>query len=198
MAFLTDNTSSGLAANAPILYQLLTGAHDNSTTLTGFNVEPHLEYLHGGVGTFNYTKLYSNLATSTTVSTAITTSPYAAVGVLYLTNPTATDITSNISFRGSSDNANYGAGVLTAVLPNDSLTWTPVYQLQQSAVEFNVTLPLTVSAGTTLIIMVITTAYALTTVSPTEQFLSLCISGIRDFMAKGVLVNSQLTTQNSQ
>jgi hypothetical protein len=192
MATLTDNTSSGIIANAPNLYKLMTGDYDNSTTLTGFNIPPHLEFLHGSSGAFNFQKLYSTYPASESVYKT----PYAAVGILYLTNPTDDPITEILPFEGSADNASYGAAVLTA--PLSSLTWTPIYQLSLDHPSFGIELEVTVPALEALALMVITTATALATSPLTTQFLSLKISGVRKLLAQGIQVDTKLTVTNSQ
>jgi hypothetical protein len=192
MATLTDNSSSGIIANAPNLYKLMTGDYDNVTTLMGFNTPPHLEFLHGSSGSFNFQKLYSSYPTNDSVYKF----PYAAVGILYLTNPTDKPITEMLPFEGSADNSSYGAAVLTA--PLSSLTWTPIYQLSLDHPSFGIDLEVTVPALETLALMMITTATALTTSPLTTQFLSLKISGIRNLLARGVQIDTSFTIRNSQ
>jgi hypothetical protein len=192
MATLTDNTSSGIIANAPNLYKLIIGDHDNTTTLVGFNIPPHLEFLHGSDGSFNFQKLYSTYPASESVYKI----PYAAVGILYLTNPTDEPITEMLPFEGSADNASYGAAVLTA--PLSSLTWTPIYQLSLDHPSFGIELEITVPALETLALMMITTATALATLPLTTQFLSLKISGVRRLLAQGIKIDIKLTVTNSQ
>jgi hypothetical protein len=194
MAAITDNSSSGIIANAPNLYKLMTGAHENSTTLTGFNIPPHLEFLHGSRGAFNFQKLYSSYPASESVHKV----PYAAVGILYLTNPTNDSITETLPFEGSADNSSYGAAVLTAPLSGTPLAWTPIYQLSLDHPNFGIELEITVPALETLALMMITTATALATTPLTTQFLSLKISGIRKLLAKGIKVDTHLTIHNSQ
>jgi hypothetical protein len=194
MAVLTDNSSSGIITNAPNLYKLMTNEYDNSTTLVGFNVEPHLEFLHGNGGNFNFQKLY----TSYPANESVYKYPYAAVGILYLTNPADEPITEMLLFEGSADNASYGAAVLTAPLSVTSLVWTPIYQLLLDHPNFGIELEVTVPAAETLALMMITTATALATTPLTTQFLSLKISGLRKLLAKGIKVDSYLTVRNSQ
>jgi hypothetical protein len=192
MATLTDNTSSGIIANAPNLYKLMTGDYDNATTLMGFNIPPHLEFLHGSGGSFNFQKLYSTYPASESVYKI----PYAAVGILYLTNPTEEPVTEMLPFEGSADNASYGAAVLTA--PLSSITWTPIYQLSLDHPSFGIELEITVPALETLALMMITTSTALATSPLTTQFLSLKISGVRKLLAQGIHVNTKFTVTNSQ
>jgi hypothetical protein len=192
MATLTDNTSSGIIANAPNLYKLMTGDYDNATTLIGFNISPHLEFLHGSGGSFNFQKLYSSYPASESVYKI----PYAAVGILYLTNSTDKPITEMLPFEGSADNSTYGAAVLTA--PLSSMTWTPIYQLSLDHPSFGIELEVTVPALETLAFMMITTSTALATSPLTTQFLSLKISGVRKLLAKGIKVDTNLTVTNSQ
>jgi hypothetical protein len=192
MATLTDNTSSGIIANAPNLYKLMTGAHENSTTLTGFNIPPHLEFLHGSGGGFNFQKLYSSYPASESVYKI----PYAAVGILYLTNSTEEPVTEMLPFEGSADNASYGAAVLTA--PLSLLTWTPIYQLSLDHPSFGIELEITVPALETFALMMITTSTALATSPLTTQFLSLKFSGVRRLLARGIRVDTNLTVLNSQ
>jgi hypothetical protein len=194
MATLTDNTSSGIIANAPNLYKLVTGDYENSTTLTGFNISPHLEFLNGSSGSFNFQKLYSSYPANESVYKY----PYAAVGILYLTNSTDDPITGMLPFEGSADNASYGAAVLTAPLSITPLVWTPIYQLSLDHPSFGIELEVTVPALETLALMMITTATALATSPLTTQFLSLKISGIRKLLAKGIKVDTNLTVLNSQ
>jgi hypothetical protein len=194
MATLTDNTSSGIIANAPNLYKLMTGDYDNATTLMGFNISPHLEFLHGSGGSFNFQKLYSSYPASESVYKI----PYAAVGILYLTNPTDEPITEMLPFEGSADNASYGAAVLTAPLSATPLVWTPIYQLSLDHPSFGIELEVTVPALEILALMMITTATALATSPLTTQFLSLKISGVRKLLAQGIHVNTKLTVTNSQ
>jgi hypothetical protein len=194
MAVLTDNSSSGIIANAPNLYKLMTNEHDNSTTLVGFNVEPHLEFLHGNGGNFNFQKLYTSYPASSTVYT----SPYAAVGILYLTNPTDAPITEMLPFEGSADNSTYGAAVLIAPLSVTPLVWTPLYQLLLDHSNFGIDLEVTVPALETIALMMITTATALATSPLTTQFLSLKVSGIRKLLARGIKVDNYFTVCKSQ
>jgi hypothetical protein len=192
MATLTNNTSSGIIANAPNLYKLMTGDYENSTTLTGFNIQPHLEFLHGSGGSFNFQKLYSSYPASEPVYKY----PYAAVGILYLTNPTDEPVTEMLPFEGSADNSTYGAAVLAA--PLSSLTWAPIYQLSLDHPSFGIELEVTVPAVETLALMMITTATALATSPLTTQFLSLKISGVRKLLAQGIKMDTKLTVTNSQ
>jgi hypothetical protein len=194
MAVLSDNSSSGIIANAPILYQLMTNAHDNTTSLVGFNIEPHVEYLQGDKGVFNYQKLYANYP----ANAAVTNYPYAAVGIIYLTNPTNADVIDEVQFKGSADSSSYGAAVLTALTSGNPLVWTPVYQILQSVVDFNMSIPLTIPANETLILLMITTANPLATSPLTTQFISFNIVGIRKLLKQGIKINTRLTTQNSQ
>jgi hypothetical protein len=194
MAAITDNSSSGIIANAPNLYKLMTGEYDNSTTLTGFNIPPHLEFLHGNSGYFNFQKLY----TSYPANESVTKYPYAAVGILYLTNPTDEPITEMLPFEGSADNSTYGAAVLTAPLSVNPLVWTPLYQLSLAHPNFGIDLEVTVPAIETLALMMITTSAALATSPLTSQFLSLKFSGIRKLLAKGIKIDTYLTVRNSQ
>jgi hypothetical protein len=194
MATLTDNSSSGIIANAPNLYKLMTGEHDNATTLTGVNIPPHLEFLKGSNGAFNFQKLYTSYPSVASVYT----SPYAAVGILYFTNPTNESVTEMLPFEGSADNANYGAAVLTAPLSVTPLVWTPLYQLLLDHPNFGIELEVTIPAAETLAFMMITTATALATSPLTTQFLSLKISGIRKLLANGIKVDTYLTVRNSQ
>jgi hypothetical protein len=194
MAAITDNTSSGIIANAPNLYKLITGEHENSTTLTGFNIPPHLEFLHGSGGSFNFQKLYSSYPASESVYKY----PYAAVGILYLINSIDEPITEMLPFEGSADNSTYGAAVLTAPLSVTSLVWTPIYQLSLDHPSFGIELEVTVPIAETLALMMITTSTALATLPLTTQFLSLKISGVRKLLAQGIQVDTKLTVTNSQ
>jgi hypothetical protein len=194
MAVLTDNSSSGIIANAPNLYKLMTGEHDNSTTLMGFNIPPHLEFLSGASGNFNFQKLYSSYPASESVYKY----PYAAVGILYLTNSTNEPVTEMLPFEGSADNSTYGAAVLTAPLSVNPLVWTPIYQLLLDHPNFGIELEVTVPANETAVLMMITTATALQTTPLTSQFLSLKFSGIRNLLAKGIKIDTYLTVRNSQ
>jgi hypothetical protein len=194
MAVITDNSSSGIIANAPNLYKLMTGEFENSTTLTGFHTPPHLEFLHGSNGAFNFQKLYTSYPSATIVYT----SPYAAVGILYFTNPTNTPVTELLPFEGSADNANYGAAVLTAPMSANPLVWTPLYQLLLDHPNFGIELEITVPAAETLAFMMITTATALVTTPLTSQFLALKISDIRKLLASGIKIDTHLSVRNSQ
>jgi hypothetical protein len=194
MATLTDNSSSGIIANAPILYKLMIGEHDNSTAMTGFNEPPHIEFLQGNQGVFGFQKLYTNYP----ANAAVYNYPYAAVGILYLTNLTNTAVSETLAFEGSADTPSYGAAVLTALTSANPLVWTPLYQLSLAHPNFGIELPITIPAAETLILMMITTATALQTTPLTAQFLSLNISGIRKLLAKGIQIDTYTTLKNSQ
>jgi hypothetical protein len=194
MAALTDNSSSGIIANAPNLYKLMTGEFENSTTLTGFNIPPHLEFLHGNSGAFNFQKLYASYPANESVYNY----PYAAVGLLYLTNTTDEAVTEMLPFEGSADNTSYGAAVLIAPLSVTPLVWMPLYQLLLAHPNFEIELEVTVPAAETLVLMMITTSAALATSPLTTQFLSLKISGIRKLLENGIKVDTYLTVRNSQ
>jgi hypothetical protein len=194
MAAITDNSSSGIIANAPNLYKLMTGDYENSTTLVGFNIPPHLEFLHGSSGAFNFQKLYASYP----IAESVYKYPYAAVGILYLTNSTESPITEMLPFEGSADNSTYGAAVLTTPLSVTPLAWTPIYQLSLDHPSFGVELEVTVPALETLALMMITTATALATSPLTTQFLSLKFSGVRKLFAKGINIDTKRTVLNSQ
>jgi hypothetical protein len=194
MATISDNSSSGIIANAPNLYKLLVGDHDNATSLIGFNVPPHLEFLQGAQGVFGFKKLYASYPANESVHKY----PYAAVGVLYLTNPTNAPVSGMLPFEGSADNSSYGAAVLTAVASANPLVWTPIYQISLDHQNFGIELEVTVPAAETLILMMITTAAALATSPLTTQYLSLNISGVRRLLEQGLKVDTLTTLKNSQ
>jgi hypothetical protein len=138
------------------------------------------------------------LYTNYPANTSVTNYPYAAVGVLYLTNPTDELVTERVPFEGSADNASYGAAVLTAAMSANPLVWAPIYQISLDHPNFGIELEVTVPAAETLVLMMITTATALSTTPLASQFLSLKISGIRKLLERGIKINTELTVHNSQ
>lgn len=172
--FFAINAISGIVANAPSIYQLVTGNHDNSTNLTGFYIPPHLEFLQGAKGSFSLQKLYTRYKANESVYQ----SPYAAVGIFYLQNTTAQNLTIPLVLEGSADSPSYGAGVLMQDVSEE--TWTPLYTLQQSHPNFGINVEIPVLAHQRMRVMVITTATPfLTSDSLVSQFLSLTFSGFR-------------------
>lgn len=172
--FFAVNAISGIVANAPSIYQLVTGNHDNSTNLTGFYTPPHLEFLQGSKGSFSLQKLYTRYKANESVYQY----PYAAVGIFYLQNTTAQNLTIPLVLEGSADSPSYGAGVLMQDVSEE--TWTPLYTLQQSHPNFGINVEIPVLAHQRMRVMVITTATPfLTSDSLVSQFLSLTFSGFR-------------------
>lgn len=172
--FFTVNAISGIVANAPSIYQLVTGNHDNSTNLTGFYTPPHLEFLQGSKGSFSLQKLYTRYKANESVYQY----PYAAVGIFYLQNTTAQNLTIPLVLEGSADSPSYGAGVLMQDVSEE--TWTPLYTLQQSHPNFGINVEIPILAHQRMRVMVITTATPfLTSDSLVSQFLSLTVSGFR-------------------
>lgn len=172
--FFAVNAISGIVANAPSIYQLVTGNHDNSTNLTGFYTPPHLEFLQGSKGSFSLQKLYTRYKANESVYQY----PYAAVGIFYLQNTTAQNLTIPLVLEGSADSPSYGAGVLMQDVSEE--TWTPLYTLQQSHPNFGINVEIPVLAHQRVRVMVITTATPfLTSDSLVSQFLSLTVSGFR-------------------
>lgn len=171
---VNDNSTSGIVANAPSIYQLVTGNHDNSTNLTGFYTPPHLEFLQGSKGSFSLQKLYTRYKANESVYQY----PYAAVGIFYLQNTTAQNLTIPLVLEGSADSPSYGAGVLMQDVSEE--TWTPLYTLQQSHPNFGINVEIPILAHQRMRVMVITTATPfLTSDSLVSQFLSLTVSGFR-------------------
>lgn len=172
--FFAVNAISGIVANAPSIYQLVTGNHDNSTNLTGFYTPPHLEFLQGSKGSFSLQKLYTRYKANESVYQY----PYAAVGIFYLQNTTAQNLTIPLVLEGSADSPSYGAGVLMQDVSEE--TWTPLYTLQQSHPNFGINVEIPILAHQRMRVMVITTATPfLTSDSLVSQFLSLTVSGFR-------------------
>lgn len=170
---ISDNSSSGLIANAPNLYHLVTGYHGNSTGLTGFYIPPHLEFLQGTKGVFSLQQLYTRYKANESVYKY----PYAAVGIFALTNITEADISLPIQLEGSADSASYGSGIL--LLDNATGNWTPLYTLKQTHPNFGIVVDVPIGAQQTVEMMVITTAAPAAIDTWVSQFLSFTVSGFR-------------------
>lgn len=168
-----DNSASGLVASAPDLYKLVTGQHANSTSLTGFYIPPHVEFLHGSRGSFSLQQLYTRYAANESVHRY----PYAAVGIFHLTNTTDTDQLLPLTLEGSADSTAYGAGVFVRSSPTSA--WAPLYTLKQAHPNFGITIDVSIPAGHMVELMVITTATPLDTSTWLEQFLSFTVSGLK-------------------
>lgn len=168
-----DNSASGLVASAPDLYKLVTGQHANSTSLTGFYIPPHVEFLQGTKGSFSLQQLYTRYAANESVHRY----PYAAVGIFYLTNTTDTDQRLPLTLEGSADSTAYGAGVFVRSSPTSA--WAPLYTLKQAHPNFGITIDIPISAGHMVELMVITTATPLDTSTWLAQFLSFTVSGLK-------------------
>lgn len=188
-------------ANADNMLQLLAGSHAQTTNYAGFYKPPQLYFLQGLAGNFIYKEMYTKYA----VSTNEYTYPYAGLGVLFIKNTTAADITRTLSFGGSTywSSGYEGMGLFLAN-PNNTnankssisaLTWTNLYNNATSNANLAGTANITIPAGKTVAILFYTSAYYYTGISSYyAQFLHWYIYSFRNgFLTTGLEVDIDRT-----
>jgi hypothetical protein len=188
-------------ANADNMLQLLAGSHAQTTNYAGFYKPPQLHFLQGSAGNFIYKEMYLKYA----VSTNEYTYPYAGLGVIFIKNTTAADITRTVSFGGSTywSSGYEGMGLFVAT-PNNTnankssisgLTWTNLYNNATSAANIASSASVVIPAGKTVAILLYTSAYYYTAInSYYAQFLHWYIFSFRNgFLTTGLEVDIDRT-----
>lgn len=188
-------------ANADNMLQLLAGSHAQTTNYAGFYKPPQLHFLQGSAGNFIYKEMYVKYA----VSTNEYTYPYAGLGVIFIKNTTAADITRTVSFGGSTywSSGYEGMGLFVAT-PNNTnankssisgLTWTNLYNNATSTANIASSASVVIPAGKTVAILLYTSAYYYTGInSYYAQFLHWYIFSFRNgFLTTGLEVDIDRT-----
>lgn len=188
-------------ANADNMLQLLAGSHTQTTNYAGFYKPPQLHFLQGSAGNFIYKEMYVKYA----VSTNEYTYPYAGLGVIFIKNTTAADITRTVSFGGSTywSSGYEGMGLFVAT-PNNTnankssisgLTWTNLYNNATSTANIASSASVVIPAGKTVAILLYTSAYYYTGInSYYAQFLHWYIFSFRNgFLTTGLEVDIDRT-----
>lgn len=188
-------------ANADSMLQLLAGSHAQTTNYAGFYKPPQLHFLQGSAGNFIYKEMYLKYA----VSTNEYTYPYAGLGMIFIKNTTAADITRTVSFGGSTywSSGYEGMGLFVAT-PNNTnankssisgLTWTNLYNNATSAANIASSASVVIPAGKTVAILLYTSAYYYTAInSYYAQFLHWYIFSFRNgFLTTGLEVDIDRT-----
>lgn len=188
-------------ANADSMLQLLAGSHAQTTNYAGFYKPPQLHFLQGSAGNFIYKEMYVKYA----VSTNEYTYPYAGLGVIFIKNTTAADITRTVSFGGSTywSSGYEGMGLFVAT-PNNTnankssisgLTWTNLYNNATSTANIVSSASVVIPAGKTVAILLYTSAYYYTGInSYYVQFLHWYIFSFRNgFLTTGLEVDIDRT-----
>lgn len=188
-------------ANADNMLQLLAGAHAQTTNYAGFYKPPQLHFLQGSAGNFIYKEMYVKYA----VSTNEYSYPYAGLGVIFIKNTTAADITRTVSFGGSTywSSGYEGMGLFVAT-PNNTnankssisgLTWTNLYNNATSTANIASSASVVIPAGKTVAILLYTSAYYYTGInSYYAQFLHWYIFSFRNgFLTTGLEVDIDRT-----
>ncbi len=188
-------------ANADSMLQLLAGSHAQTTNYAGFYKPPQLHFLQGSAGNFIYKEMYVKYA----VSTNEYSYPYAGLGVIFIKNTTAADITRTVSFGGSTywSSGYEGMGLFVAT-PNNTnankssisaLTWTNLYNNATSTANIASSASVVIPAGKTVAILLYTSAYYYTGInSYYAQFLHWYIFSFRNgFLTTGLEVDIDRT-----
>ena len=188
-------------ANADSMLQLLAGSHAQTTNYAGFYKPPQLHFLQGSAGNFIYKEMYVKYA----VSTNEYSYPYAGLGVIFIKNTTASDITRTVSFGGSTywSSGYEGMGLFVAT-PNNTnankssisgLTWTNLYNNATSTANIASSASVVIPAGKTVAILLYTSAYYYTGInSYYAQFLHWYIFSFRNgFLTTGLEVDIDRT-----
>ena len=188
-------------SNADSMLQLLAGSHAQTTNYAGFYKPPQLHFLQGSAGNFIYKEMYVKYA----VSTNEYTYPYAGLGVIFIKNTTAADITRTVSFGGSTywSSGYEGMGLFVAT-PNNTnankssisgLTWTNLYNNATSTANIASSASVVIPAGKTVAILLYTSAYYYTGInSYYAQFLHWYIFSFRNgFLTTGLEVDIDRT-----
>jgi hypothetical protein len=168
--------------NADDILQLLAGCHEYTTENAAFYKEPSLCFLQGAKGNFIQKELYLKHANSASQYNY----PYAALGVFFIKNPTAANITAPLNFGGSSySGSGAGASVLVGKPNHDDevVTWTNVYSYTEASSGFSNTASVTVPANTTIAVVFYTSGYYIANTSNYyAQFLHWCVHSFRSAM----------------
>ena len=185
------------------MLKLLAGCHSFTTEYAGFYKEPSLCFLQGSKGNFIEQEMYMKYANSANMYTY----PYAAFGVFFVKNTTASSINSTVNFGGSSGwSSGYeGAGVFIGT-PNNTNTnadkiseiaWKTAFSYTSSAPAFNGSATFVVPADSTVAVLLYTSSFYNTT--PTSknyhsQFIAWNLSKIRsEFLINGLEIDFDRT-----
>jgi hypothetical protein len=173
--------------------------HDYTTEYAAFYREPNLCFLQGSAGNFNKKKYYIKYQSATSQYAY----PYAALGCMFVKNGTASSITSDLNFGGSSYSGAYaGASVFAGVPDHEagSITWTNLYSHTASAAGFSITASITIPANTTTCILLYTSSYLVFNNSSNyyyhAQFINWRLDSVRSgFLVDGLEIDLERTLQ---
>lgn len=158
-------------------FNLLTGAHGQSTAYAGFMRPPSLQFLEGDNGRFNYKRQFQSYANSSNIYQY----PAAVLGILFVKNTTGSSMDRTFYFGGSSYwSSGYEGASLNVATPNDTntnkdsisaISWNTLYSYSSSSHDFGgQSVTVTIPADTTIAIMLYTTPQYLA--SPSSQYAS--------------------------
>ena len=147
-------------------FRLITGAHGESTSYSGFMRPPTLQFLQGSNGRFNYKRQFNSYANSGNQYQY----PAALIGIFFVKNTTGSNISRTFYFGGSSywssgyEGASLNVGVPTAVNANreniTGVSWNTVYNYTGNTDNFGgSSATVEIPAGKTVAIMLYTSAY---------------------------------------
>lgn len=158
-------------------FRLITGAHGESTSYSGFMRPPALHFLEGSNGRFNYKRQFHSYANSSNVYQY----PAALIGIFFVKNTTGSNISRTFYFGGSSYwGSGYEGASLNVGVPNEvdankenitGVSWNTVYSYSSSTHDFGgQSATVEIPAGKTVAIMLYTSAYYFA--SPSSQYAS--------------------------
>ena len=180
------------------MLSLLAGCHNYTNQYAAFYAEPKLCFLQGSAGNFIKKKSYVKYQNSTRQYSY----PYAALGCLFVENPTDASISSTINFGGSSYSATYAGASLSVGVPNhanQSVTWATAYSHTASTSGFSSTATITVPANTTIVVLFYTSSYVVSTsvassYSYHAQFINWRLDSVRSgFLVDGLEIDLERT-----
>jgi hypothetical protein len=194
---ITSTFGQWYSSGADYMLQFLAGCHNYTTQYAGFYLEPKLCFFQGVHGNFNKKKSYVKYQNTTSQYQY----PYAAIGCLFVKNPTEEAITATISFGGSSYwSSGYEGSSMFVGTPNsetEALTWTNVFSYSTSTASFSNTANITVPALKTVCVLFYTSSYYFAAPSSKAyhaQFLEWRLTNIRSgFLSSGLEIDFETT-----
>lgn len=198
--FTSQTGSWTNVANANSILQILTGCHNYTTQYIGFYKPPQLYYLQGAKGSWVYNENIYRYGHSVNMYSY----PYAALGVLFVTNTTDVDISKSLSFGGSSYwSSGYEGMALYMGVPDKTnaeksnitkVDWQSIYSYTASNACRGATSTITVPANKTVAIVLYTSAHCNYTSSPYRQFLHWNMQSVRtNFLTDGLTIDLDRT-----
>jgi hypothetical protein len=148
-------------ASADVILQLLTGCHDYTTEYGAFYREPSLCFLQGSAGNFIQKEMHLKYASNVSMYQ----NPYAALGVFFIKNATASSIVSSINIGGSSYLEGAAVLVGTPDTTEETVVWQNLFAQTTTSNNFSGATSFAVPAHTTVALILYTSSYYSTTTS---------------------------------